>query len=114
MKNSKDSYLLFTSSCSPQFIDFKLPDLKSRINSVNAIKIESLDDELFEMLLVKLFSDRQLRVDPDVIGYIMGRVKRSFLAIENLVAKIDRISIQEKRNITIPFVSKLLSELNNY
>lgn len=100
--------LLMTSAISPNNINFSLPDLKSRLNAVNSVAIEDPDDNLISLLLAKKFSDKQLRISPDVITYIKSRINRSYNDIYNVVDKIDRLSMVQKRNITIPMVKAII------
>ena len=86
-----------------------LKDLSSRLRSIPAIEIGPPDDNLMVALLVKLFADRQLRVDDKVLSYMLSRMERSFEAARLLVAEIDRVSLAEGRKISRPLISKILS-----
>jgi len=97
--------LLLTASCMPQF---SLRDLQSRINASNKVLIKKPDDQLLKSLLLKHFYERQLIVSKDVLDYIFTRAERSFAYIELLVTKIDELSLEEKRNITLPLVKKVI------
>lgn len=101
-------YMLLTAQKPPSKWNIRLPDLRSRLNTVPAVEIYPPDDMLLEALLIKHFSDRQLRVGDPVIKYITARIERSFSAVEKLVNKLDRLSLDEKRNITIPLAKKIL------
>lgn len=101
-------YLLLTSQAHPNKIGIKLPDLKSRLNSCPSIGINPPDDKLLLLVMSKLFADRQLKVGDDVKNYLLLRMERSFKTAEKLVEKIDKLSLQEKKNITIPLARKAL------
>jgi chromosomal replication initiation ATPase DnaA len=58
--------------------------------------------------MAKLFADRQMYPSPDVFEYLNRRIDRSFSSINNIVEKIDQISIEEKRPITRSLVSQML------
>lgn len=105
---SEGKYILLTSKSHPSSLDLKLPDLRSRLKSCPAIAINLPDDELLSFVLTKHFSDRQLKVNKEVMNYLLLRIERSFVAAENIVDSIDKLSLQEKRNITIPLVRKVL------
>ena len=100
--------LVLTSNIALNHIKFTLKDLKSRLNSIPAAAIEQPDDELLRVLLIKIFSDRQIRIDTKVIDYILKNTERSFANINSLVKKIDSKSLLEKRNITLPFIREIL------
>jgi chromosomal replication initiation ATPase DnaA len=59
-------------------------------------------------LLVKLFGDRQLRLEPRVIDYLLPRMQRDYATMAALVARIDRQALAEKRSITVPMVAEIL------
>lgn len=92
--------LLVTATTAPNRWEVSLPDLKSRLATLPVSEIEEPDDHLLMVLLVKLFSDRQLQVDLSVIDYILPRVDRSFSTAKALVEELDRLALAEKRKIT--------------
>ncbi|MFP3035620.1 MAG: DnaA ATPase domain-containing protein [Wolbachia sp.] len=98
--------LLITSSTSPNKLNFKLKDLSSRILSTIIVKIPSASGELLRIMLMKRFSDKQLKIDLKVIDYILARVERSFHSINEIIEKIDDESMGS--NVTLPFISALL------
>ncbi|MGL9689109.1 MAG: DnaA ATPase domain-containing protein [Wolbachia sp.] len=98
--------LLITSSTSPNKLNFKLKDLSSRILSTISVKIPSASEELLRIMLMKRFSDKQLKIDLKVIDYILARVERSFYSISKIIEKIDDESMGS--NVTLPFISTLL------
>ncbi len=100
--------LLMTSSISPKKLNFKLRDLSSRILSTITVKISPASEELLRIMLIKRFSDKQLKVDLKVIDYILARIERSFCSVNKVIEKIDSESMGS--NITIPFISTLLKK----
>lgn len=86
-----------------------LPDLRSRLRSAALVTIEEPDEALLSAVLVKLFADRQLSVEPDVIGYVMHRMERSMAAAQTLVEALDRAALVEKRAVTRVLAAKLFS-----
>ncbi|MDR2045806.1 MAG: chorismate synthase [Rickettsiales bacterium] len=107
MKES-DKRLLITSSISPKKLNFKLRDLSSRILSTTSVKILPASEELLRIMLIKRFSDKQLKIDLKVINYILARIERSFYSIDKIIEKIDNESIG--LNMTVPFISTLLKK----
>lgn len=85
-----------------------LPDLRSRLSSCPAVSIGPPDDAVMAAVLVKLFADRQLKVGPEVVTYLLRHMDRSFAAAQALVAEADRLSLAEKRAITVPLVKRAL------
>jgi len=101
--------LMLTSSLAPTQITLSLADLRSRICAVPSLKIAPPSDELLHRLLVKQLTDRQLRIAPEAVHYILTRTPRSFSAITAIAAQLDHRALEEKRNITIPFIRETLS-----
>lgn len=100
--------LLITSNTPPSSLPFTLPDLTSRLRGCQFTSLDAPDDELIAAALRKQFSDRQLLVDEEIISYITARTERSMETIKELVEKIDNAAMSQSRNITIPFVKKIL------
>jgi len=106
------SSILLTSQPPPGQWNLKLPDLRSRIRSYPAAEIQQPDEEHLAALLVKLFTDRQIEVAPDVISYLIARMERSMAAAQRLTADIDKLALSQHRRITRAFAAKVFQELN--
>lgn len=102
--------LLITASNPPARWGIKLPDLSSRLAALPAVEMQAPDDALLSALFLKLFSDRQLKVEEGVVVFLLPRVERSFAAVAALVEKLDSASMREKRAITIPLAKAVLEE----
>lgn len=88
-----------------------LPDLRSRLSTAISVEIGPPDDPLIAAVVVKLFADRQLRIDDGVVNYLLSRMERSFDAARRLVAAIDDAALAAHRNITVPLVRQVLKGL---
>ncbi len=89
---------------------FALPDLASRMRAAPTVAIREPDDQLLTALLVKLFSDRQIRISAEALNYIIPRIERSFSAVRNLVEAADSRAMIEQRKISIPLLRELLND----
>ncbi len=98
-----------TMRMAPGAVDFAIADLASRFRAAPVVTISPPDEILLSAVLVKQFSDRQLRVGQDVISYILPRMERSFAAAREIVSLADRIALAGKRKITIPLMREVLS-----
>jgi chromosomal replication initiation ATPase DnaA len=105
-----DKYLLITSGSPPADLKIKLPDLQSRLNAVNLVNIKEADDELLQSLLIKLFAQRQLKINLNVINYIITHSDRSLNYLNNLVREIDKYSISLKKPANIKMIKQILSD----
>ena len=101
--------LLMTSRKSISEIDLSLEDLKSRLNSIIEAKIKEPDDQLMKLILIKIFNDKQLKINPNVIDFLMSRLVRSYESINLFIEKIDKFSLERGKNITIPLINDLLN-----
>jgi chromosomal replication initiation ATPase DnaA len=102
--------LLLTMRSAPGSQPFAIRDLASRLRAAPAAAIAPPDDVLLAAILVKLFNDRQLRVSEDVLRYAVPRMERSFAAARDLVGKVDMVAMQQKREITIPLMRRIMAE----
>ena len=100
--------LLLTGREPPARWPVTLPDLKSRLATIPVVTIGAPDEALLAALMVKLFSDRQIRIGPDVPAYVLPRLERSFAAVRNAVAVLDRAALAERRPITVPLAREAL------
>ena len=105
------AFVLLTATGSPATWQVALPDLKSRLAAMPFVELEPPDDALLRAVLVKLFADRQLRVDEKVIAYLLPRMERSLSAAQRLVAALDDAALEQRRNITRQLAAKVLEEL---
>jgi len=108
LQKEQNRPLLLTGREPPNRWGIELPDLRSRLATLPVASIGSPDDFLLEALLVKLFSDRQLRIGPDVVAYALPRMDRSFAAVHDLVDKVDKAALEEGRAVTVPLVRAVL------
>ncbi len=103
------AHLLLTSARAPEHLDVTLPDLRSRLRALALVRIETPDDDLLRALLVKLFNDRQLIVEPHVIEHLALHVDRSMASAAAIVAEIDRRALATKRKVTRALAAEVLA-----
>lgn len=93
-------HMLLTSRLAPGDLDVALPDLRSRLRALAMITISQPDDALLSAVLVKLFADRQLLVEPLVISYLVRHMHRSMEDACAIVALIDELALTRQRKVT--------------
>lgn len=108
--NEKGRRMMLTARRPPARWPVGLADLRSRLNAATAVAIGAPEDTLIAAVLVKLFADRQLRIDGAVVSYLVTRMERSLDAARRLVAAIDAAAMAERRNITVPLVRQVLRQ----
>ena len=102
--------LLLTAERPPGAWTIRLGDLRSRLRAAVAIGIAPPDDALLGAVLVKHFADRQLRVTPEVIAYLVSRLERSFAAAADIAARLDAAALAGGQAVTVPLARRLLAE----
>lgn len=109
----KDLSLALTSSQPPGATWPKLPDLASRLRQMPAGELQPPDDGLVRAVLIKLFDDRQLAVDAEVIDYVAKRMERSLGAARETVAALDQEALALGRRVTKPVAAAVLARLTS-
>ncbi len=101
--------MLLTTAKSPGDLPVTLPDLRSRLNAIPLVTIGPPDDALLRAVLVKLFADRQLTVEPTVIAFILTRMERSIAAAEGIIGELDRLSLATHRKVSRALAADILA-----
>jgi chromosomal replication initiation ATPase DnaA len=103
------SQLLLTSGVPPHSLPFTLPDLMSRLLALPAAHIDQPDDDLLAAAMRKQFADRQMKVDEEVVAYVLPRIERSLGEVARVVKWLDGCALAEHKDITVRFVRRMLS-----
>ena len=103
-----NKYMLINSLVPINEIQFELPDLISRSKNCLSAKIESPDDDLIFAIILKNFSDRQIKVEKKIIEFIINRIDRSYSKIYEFIYKIDELSLKKKKPINLKTIKEIL------
>tara|TARA_B100000427_G_scaffold61453_1_gene48449 strand:+ start:143 stop:799 length:657 start_codon:yes stop_codon:yes gene_type:complete len=103
-----NKYLLINSEIPINEMNFRLPDLVSRSKNVLIAKIENPDDDLIFAIIIKNFSDRQIKLEKKIVEYIINRVDRSYRKIYEFIYKIDELSLKKKKPINFKTIREIL------
>ncbi len=87
---------------------YKLPDLTSRSKNCLYAVIENPDDELLFAIILKNFSDRQIKIEKKIINFIISRIDRSYRKIDEFIYKIDELSLKKKKPINLKTIKEIL------
>lgn len=109
--NVPERYVLMISEQPLSKLQLKLPDLRSRLNIVPGIEIKQPTDEMLTALIAKLFNDRQIIINQDILEYILQNTERSFDFISRLVGEIDELSWTYHRAVSVQIVKEALKNL---
>jgi chromosomal replication initiation ATPase DnaA len=88
---------------------YQTADVLSRARLAALFTVSSPDDIQLSQMLVKLFGDRQVTVDPRVVAYIVPRMERSPEEAVALVDLLDRLALARGTAITRAIAAEALA-----
>ena len=103
-----NKYLLITSKNPINSYNYKLEDLKSRVNSSLIIGIDLPSDDLISVILSKNFSDKQIKVEKKHIDYIIKRIDRSYEKIFQFIQTLDKYSLKKGSPFSLILIKEVL------
>lgn len=104
VKNSGGKLLLTARQAPQEWV--VLPDLQSRFAAMPRAVLHDPDEAALKSVLQKNLAERGLLVDERVTDYILRRLERSYLAVRDIVAVLDRLALEKKKRITIPLLQE--------
>jgi chromosomal replication initiation ATPase DnaA len=110
LARQEEAWLLLTARTPPTQWRIGLADLSSRLRAAPALALAPPDDALLRAVIVKLFADRQLAVDENLVGYLVSRIERSFAAARSVVALLDQEALRRKRPVNRALATELLRD----
>lgn len=102
--------LLLVASGQPTEWPVQLPDLRSRLAATPHVAIQEPDDRLIGDLVIKLLADRGIAPPPELASYLVPRIERSYVAIQQVVDLLDQAVLSNHRRMTLPLARKALAE----
>lgn len=105
---SHGAFLLITSREFPSAWQLQLPDLVSRMGTAHIVELHEPDDQLLRQILVKLFADRQIHIEPALIDYLVTRMERSLGAAGSIVNWLDDQALARRKKITRSLAAEAL------
>ena len=85
-----------------------LPDLKSRINSNIELVIPRLTDKDKKLIIEIELIKRGLSIKEKNLDFIMNHSSRNLETLQTLVNKLDKLTMERKKNISIPLIKELI------
>jgi chromosomal replication initiation ATPase DnaA len=102
--------LLIIADLPPPAWHIALPDLRSRIAATPHVAIDQPDDVLLGNLVVKLLGDRGIATPPELPEYLVPRIERSYVAVQQVVDILDWAVLSHHRRMTVPMARNALIE----
>ncbi len=109
----RGGWLLVTARRHPDLWGLRTADLLSRLRSSPVAVLEAPTADLIRAVLVKLFNDRQIRIDEDVVAYAALHLDQSLDAVRRFVQAIDEASLAASRKITRPLAAATIATLRD-
>jgi chromosomal replication initiation ATPase DnaA len=110
LARESEAGVLLTARSAPDDWGLQKPDLHSRLRLAPVVALGEPDEQLARAVLFKLFSDRQLAVEPAVIAYIALRIERSLGAARAIVEALDREALARGRAVTRAMAALVLKD----
>ena len=108
MVKENKKHIVMTSQHTVHSMGIVLPDLVSRLSQSMIVALDLPNDDILATVLIKHISDRKIRLPSEVVSYIIPRMPRSYGGVALLVKILDETALEQRTNITIPFVRKVL------
>ena len=100
--------LIFSSHLNPSHINFQLKDLISRLKKIDHIEIFPVSINKLSDALRFVSNIRSIKLGDNEIKYILTHSKRNMSDLVSVLNKLDELSIQLKRKITIPLIKQVI------
>ena len=105
---NQNTKILFSSNDFIKNLDINLADLESRLNTVLPVEILNPADEEKMNLINFELQQRGLEINDKEMQYIFTHHSRDLNSLLNLAEKLDEISHQEKKSISINLIKKII------
>ena len=105
-----DSFVVVNSIPSLKELNFKLVDLKSRLDSFIFIGITLPTDDLLQVVISKFFSEKQIYLNPKIYEYIIKNVDRSYEKMFKFLKEIDELTLSTGKSININLIKKAINK----
>jgi hypothetical protein len=102
--------LLMIADRPPPAWDIRLPDLRSRLAATPQVRIEDPDDALLSQLIAKQLNDRGVPIPAELTDFLVPRIERSYVAVQQVVDALDRAMLSHHRRMTVPMARRALVE----
>lgn len=85
-------------------------DVRSRLAWGLTFEIMPLTDDEKHAALTQRASERGMRINGEMLDYLMTRSRRDMTSLIALLEALDRLSLQTKRPLTVPLLRELLTQ----
>jgi hypothetical protein len=93
--------LLLVADEAPPAWKVRLPDLRSRLAATPGVALADPDDKLAAALLEKLFVQRNLQPQPDLVAWLLPRIERTHVEIIRTVDALDEAALAKRVRLSV-------------
>ncbi len=105
----QNKLLIIGTTKPPSMWPAKLADWRSRLATFISAEMHNPDDDTLKRVLTKIWKDKGIVVDSAILEYLSRRIDRNFPAICHWAHKIDTLSAQQRRPITVSMLHHLFA-----
>jgi chromosomal replication initiation ATPase DnaA len=103
----KNAYVLMTAKNPPSRWRTKLPDIRSRISTINVINIHGPNEDEMKQIFEKMLERRGIKAHDEMINYICNRIDRSYESMNYWAHQLDQITSSKRREVLQKLKTKL-------
>lgn len=107
--HEKGCALLMSAAHEPSLWSIKLPDLKSRIASMELLQILPPDDELIKELIVRTLIQNDIAIGNKALNYVQKRIERDYNSLHKFIENCIIIAKENNESIKIKHIKSLLN-----
>lgn len=100
--------LIFSANFTNKTLQFGLPDFESRIKKLNSFEMTPVQDLYLKEALLHISEFRSINLGEKEIKYLLGYTKRNLSDLVSILERLDSLSMELKRKITIPLIKDYL------
>jgi DnaA family protein len=101
--------LIMSTTTRPQASTYTLPDLVSRLIWGTVFSLKALNETDKIKAIECHMEARGLKVQHEAVTYLMKRTARDMHMLMHIVERLDKLSLQNQRKLTIPFIKDALN-----
>lgn len=87
-------------------------DVRTRLGAGHIYRLAPLNEADQRQLLAERAEGRGWQLTPEVLGYLYQRAPRDLSNLTRLIERLDELSLEQKRRITLPLLRTALEETN--
>ncbi|MGV0953640.1 MAG: HdaA/DnaA family protein [Fluviibacter sp.] len=85
-------------------------DVRTRLGAGHIYRLAPLNESAQRQLLAQRAAHRGWQLTPEVLDYLYQRAPRDLSSLAGLIRRLDELSLEQKRRITLPLLRTALAE----